>query len=58
MQKAAPPLIRLADYKPSPYLIDTVALEFALFAVYAGQGEVCSAGSRLLLDRKLAGSFL
>ena len=35
-----------------------VALEFAMFGIYAGQGEVCSAGSRLLLDRKLADRFL
>lgn len=35
-----------------------VALEYAMFAVYAGQGEVCSAGSRLILDRKLADKFL
>src|SRR5262245_38901083 len=30
MENAAPPVIRLADYKPSPYLIDEVALDFAL----------------------------
>jgi len=35
-----------------------VALEFAMFAIFAGQGEVCSAGSRLLLERKLADKFL
>ncbi len=35
-----------------------VALEFAMFAIFAGQGEVCSAGSRLLLDRKIAADFL
>jgi betaine-aldehyde dehydrogenase len=35
-----------------------VALEFAMFAIFAGQGEVCSAGSRLLLERKLADRFL
>jgi betaine-aldehyde dehydrogenase len=29
-----------------------------MFAIYAGQGQVCSAGSRLLLERKLAGKFL
>lgn len=34
------------------------ALEYALFAIFAGQGEVCSAGSRLLLERSLADSFL
>lgn len=35
-----------------------VALEFAMFAIFAGQGEVCSAGSRLILDRKIADTFL
>lgn len=34
------------------------ALEYALFAIFAGQGEVCSAGSRLLLERSLADDFL
>jgi len=34
------------------------ALEFAMFGIFAGQGEVCSAGSRLLLERKIAGKFL
>ena len=35
-----------------------VALEFAMFGIYAGQGEVCSAGSRLLLEKKIADKFL
>jgi betaine-aldehyde dehydrogenase len=35
-----------------------VAIEFAMFAIFAGQGEVCSAGSRLILERKLADKFL
>ena len=35
-----------------------VALEYALFACFAGQGEVCSAGSRLVLDRSIADAFL
>lgn len=34
------------------------ALEFAMFAIFAGQGEVCSAGSRLILERKIAKKFL
>jgi betaine-aldehyde dehydrogenase len=34
------------------------ALEFAMFGIFAGQGEVCSAGSRLLLERKIAKKFL
>ena len=35
-----------------------VAMEFAMFAIFAGQGEVCSAGSRLILERKIAEKFL
>ncbi len=35
-----------------------VAIEFAMFGIFAGQGEVCSAGSRLLLERSLAERFL
>lgn len=34
------------------------ALEFAMFGIFAGQGEVCSAGSRLILERSLAEKFL
>ncbi len=34
------------------------ALEGAMFGIFAGQGEVCSAGSRLLLERSLAEKFL
>lgn len=46
------PNIMFADTDPE------VALEFALFGIFAGQGEVCSAGSRLLLERRLAESLL
>ncbi|MEQ1862081.1 MAG: aldehyde dehydrogenase family protein [Chthoniobacteraceae bacterium] len=46
------PCIVFADADPD------IALEFAMFAIFAGQGEVCSAGSRLILDRKLAAVFL
>jgi len=46
------PNIIFADADPD------IALEYALFGIFAGQGEVCSAGSRLLLDRRLADSFL
>jgi len=46
------PCVVFADADPD------IALEFAMFAIYAGQGEVCSAGSRLILDRKLADDFL
>ncbi len=35
-----------------------VALEFAMFGIFVGQGEVCSAGSRLLLQKPLAERFL
>ncbi|MEO6848918.1 MAG: aldehyde dehydrogenase family protein [Chthoniobacterales bacterium] len=35
-----------------------VALEYAMFAIFVGQGEVCSAGSRLVLERKIADKFL
>ena len=35
-----------------------VAVEYAMFAIFAGQGEVCSAGSRLILDKKIADRFL
>jgi betaine-aldehyde dehydrogenase len=34
------------------------ALEGAMFGIFAGQGEVCSAGSRLLIERSLADKFL
>ena len=35
-----------------------VALEFALFGIFAGQGEVCSAGSRLLVQKGIAERFV
>ncbi len=34
------------------------ATEFAMFGILAGQGEVCSAGSRLLLEQSIADKFL
>jgi betaine-aldehyde dehydrogenase len=34
------------------------ALDYALFAIFANSGQVCSAGSRLVLDRKLADRFI
>jgi betaine-aldehyde dehydrogenase len=46
------PNVVFADADPD------VSLEYAMYAIYAGQGEVCSAGSRLILDRKSADSFL
>ena len=46
------PCIVFADADPD------VALDYAMFAIFAGQGEVCSAGSRLLLEKKIAAEFL
>jgi betaine-aldehyde dehydrogenase len=46
------PNVVFADADPN------LALEYALFGIYAGQGEVCSAGSRLILDRNVADTFL
>jgi len=34
------------------------AIDYALFGIYANAGQVCSAGSRLLLERGLADRFL
>ncbi|MEX1117234.1 MAG: aldehyde dehydrogenase family protein [Terrimicrobiaceae bacterium] len=34
-----------------------VALEFALFGIYAGQGEVCNAGSRILVQKSVFEEF-
>lgn len=46
------PIIMFADTEPD------VALEYAMFGIFAGQGEVCNAGSRLLLERNMAADFL
>jgi betaine-aldehyde dehydrogenase len=46
------PIVMFADTDPD------VALEYAMFGIFAGQGEVCNAGSRLLLERSMAGEFL
>ncbi len=35
-----------------------VAVEYAMFGIFAGQGEVCNAGSRLFLERGMAEAFL
>lgn len=35
-----------------------VAVEYAMFGIFAGQGEVCNAGSRLFLERGMAEEFL
>ena len=34
------------------------AIDYALFGIYANAGQVCSAGSRLLLERSLADRFI
>jgi betaine-aldehyde dehydrogenase len=34
-----------------------VALDFALFGIYAGQGEVCNAGSRILVQKSVFEEF-
>jgi betaine-aldehyde dehydrogenase len=34
------------------------AVDYALFGIYANAGQVCSAGSRLLVQRTLAGRFV
>jgi len=49
------PNIMFSDFIESN--LDT-AVEFAMFGAFAGQGEVCSAGSRLLVDRKSADKLL
>lgn len=46
------PIVMFADTDPD------VALEYALFGIFAGQGEVCNAGSRLLLEKSMAEEFL
>jgi betaine-aldehyde dehydrogenase len=46
------PLILFDDTDPD------VALDFALFGIYAGQGEVCNAGSRILVQRSMFDSFI
>ena len=46
------PVIVFADVDPD------VALEHAMWAIFAGQGEVCNAGSRLFLERSIAEEFL
>lgn len=35
-----------------------VAVEYAMFGIFAGQGEVCNAGSRLFLHEAIAPAFL
>jgi len=46
------PILMFADTDPD------VALEYAMFGIFAGQGEVCNAGSRLFLERGMADDFL
>jgi betaine-aldehyde dehydrogenase len=46
------PILMFADTDPD------VALEYAMFGIFAGQGEVCNAGSRLFLERSMLDEFL
>ncbi|MDD5199448.1 MAG: aldehyde dehydrogenase family protein, partial [Terrimicrobiaceae bacterium] len=46
------PIVMFADTDPA------VALEYAMFGIFAGQGEVCNAGSRLLIERSMAADLL
>lgn len=46
------PIVMFADTDPD------VALEYAMFGIFAGQGEVCNAGSRLFLEKGMADSLL
>lgn len=46
------PVVVFADSDPD------VVLEMVMFAIFAGQGEVCSAGSRLVLERAAAQALL
>ncbi len=46
------PVIMFADTDPA------VALEYALFGIFAGQGEVCNAGSRLFLEQGMADELI
>lgn len=53
--------LELGGKSPNIIFADTdpdVALEFAMFGILANQGEVCSAGSRLLLEKSMADKFL
>lgn len=46
------PMIVFSDFD-----LDT-AVDYALFAIYANSGQVCSAGSRFLVDEKVYDEFL
>ena len=53
--------LELGGKSPNIIFADTdtnIALEFAMFGILANQGEVCSAGSRLLLEKSMADKFL
>jgi betaine-aldehyde dehydrogenase len=65
MQAAASNLKRisleLGGKSPNVVFADAdfeVAVDYALFAIYANAGQVCSAGSRLLLEKPLHDRFL
>ncbi|KIL40221.1 betaine-aldehyde dehydrogenase [Gordoniibacillus kamchatkensis] len=64
-QKAAPTMKRLSlelgGKSPLVVFDDAdfdVAVEYALFAIFANQGQVCSAGSRLILQETMYGRFV
>jgi betaine-aldehyde dehydrogenase len=46
------PIVMFGDVDPD------IAVEYALFGIFAGQGEVCNAGSRLFLEKGMAEEFL
>jgi betaine-aldehyde dehydrogenase len=64
-QRAAPTMKRLSLELggKSPLIVFEdadfeAAIEYALFAIFANQGQVCSAGSRLILQETLYGRFV
>ncbi len=53
--------LELGGKSPNIIFADTdpdIALDYAMFAIFAGQGEVCSAGSRLILEKSMVKEFL
>src|SRR5204863_2783026 len=53
--------LELGGKSPSIFFADSdfdAAIDAALFGVFANQGEVCSAGSRILVERSVYGSFV
>lgn len=53
--------LELGGKSPCVVFADTdidVAVDWALFAIFANQGQVCSAGSRLILEKSIHDSFV